>query len=175
MQAMQAKTRDLWAGALAGAVVVGILTAILESVGMTAPYSNGAGAFVGGAVAAYVMYGKQSKAAGAGALSGLIGTPLYVGVEEILYAFGLFPVPSGPTPSRAVLEAAVFIIFALDLLAGVFGATVVAAVHHPRVEPVPLQQQSITTPMTQNRYCIQCGALLPPGAVVCPSCNARQP
>ena len=172
---MSVKSRDLWAGTLAGVVVTGVLTAILEAGGLTAPYSNGAGAFIGGAVAAYVLYGKPSQAAAAGALSGLIGTPLYVGVEEILYAFGLFPIPSGPTPTREVLEAAVFIIFALDLLAGVFGGSVVGAMRHPRQEIPVLQQQAMAGPVAQNKYCIQCGAQLPPGAVVCPHCNARQP
>jgi ribosomal protein L40E len=25
------------------------------------------------------------------------------------------------------------------------------------------------------RYCVQCGAQLPSGALICPQCNARQP
>ena len=172
---MPVKSRDLWTGTLVGVVVTGILTAILEAAGLTAPISNGVGAFVGGAVAAYVLYGKVSQATTAGALSGVIGTPLYVGVEEILYIFGLFPTPSGPTPARSELQAAVMIIFTIDMVAGVFGSAVVGAMRHPHEEAAALQQQAVTSPVTQNRYCVQCGGQLPAGALVCPHCNARQP
>jgi ribosomal protein L40E len=172
---MLAKSRDLWAGTLVGVVVMGILTAVLEAAGLTAPISDGVGAFVGGAVAAYVLRGKIGQAATAGALSGVLGTPLYIGVEEILYVFGLFPSPSGPTPPRSELQAAVFIIFAIDLIAGVFGGSVVGAVRRPHEEAAALQQQAVTIPGVQNKYCVQCGAQLPAGAVVCPACNARQP
>jgi len=54
---MPAKSRDLFAAALAGVVVTGILTALLEAAGLTPPISDGIGAFVGGGVAAYVLYG----------------------------------------------------------------------------------------------------------------------
>jgi len=173
---MQVKSRDLWAGALAGVVVTGVLTAVLEAAGLTPPTSDGVGAFVGGAVAAFVLYGKVSQAATAGALSGVIGTPLYLGVSEILYIFGVIPSPSGPTPPLSELQFAVVVILGIDLVVGVVGATFVAAMRHPREETPALQQQpAMTSPVTQTKYCIQCGAQLPPGALVCPQCNARQP
>ena len=172
---MQVKSRDLWAGTLAGVVVTGVLTAVLEAAGLTPPLSDGAGAFVGGAVAAYVLYGKISQAATAGALTGIIGTPLYLGVSEILYIFGVIPTPSGPTPALSELQFAVVVILGIDLVVGVMGATFVGAMRHPREETPALQQQTITGPAVQNRYCVQCGAQLPPGALVCPHCNARQP
>jgi ribosomal protein L40E len=172
---MQVKSRDLWAGTLAGVVVTGVLTAVLEAAGLTPPLSDGAGAFVGGAVAAYVLYGKISQAATAGALTGIIGTPLYLGVSEILYIFGVIPTPSGPTPALSELQFAVVVILGIDLVVGVMGATFVGAMRHPREETPALQQQAMTSPVVQNRYCVQCGAQLPPGALVCPHCNARQP
>jgi ribosomal protein L40E len=173
---MSVKNRDLWAATLVGVLVTGILTALLETTGLTPPISDGAGAFVGGAVAAYVLHGKVSQATTAGALSGVLGTPLYLGVSEILYIFGAIPTPSGPTPPLSELQVAVLIIFAIDLVAGVFGGAVVGAMRHPHEETAVLQQpQAMTSPAGQNKYCIQCGAQLPPGAVVCPHCNARQP
>jgi ribosomal protein L40E len=172
---MQVKSRDLWAGTLAGVVVTGVLTAVLEAAGLTPPVSDGIGAFVGGAVAAFVLYGKVSQAAAAGALSGLIGTPLYLGVSEILYIFGVIPAPSGPTPALSELQFAVVVIVGIDLVVGVMGATFVGAMRHPREEAPMLQQQAVTSPVTQTRYCVQCGAQLPPGALICPHCNARQP
>ena len=172
---MSVKSRGLWAGTLVGVVVTGILTAVLEAGGLTPPVSDGVGAFVGGAAAAYVLYGKVSQATAAGALSGVLGTPFYLGTAEILYIFRVIPTPSAPTPPLSELQVAVVIIFALDLVAGVFGGTVVGAMRHPREEAPALQQQAAASPVTQNKYCVQCGGQLPPGAVVCPHCNARQP
>lgn len=171
---MSVKSRDVWTGTLVGVVVMGIIAASLEAVGLNPPISDGAGAFIGGAVAAYVLYGKVSQATTAGALSGVLGTPFYLGVSEILYIFGVIPAPSGPTPPLSELEVAIVIIFGIDLVAGLFGSTIVGAVRHPR-EEAPAIQQPTTIPVAQNKYCIQCGAQLPPGAVVCPHCNARQP
>lgn len=171
---MSVKTRNLWAGTLVGVVVTGILTAVLEAGGLTPPTSDGIGAFVGGAAAAYVLYGKVTEATTAGALSGILGTPFYLGVSEILFIFGVIPTPAGPTPPLSELQVAVAIIFGIDLVAGVFGGAVIGAIRHPREEAAALQQQAITGPVPQ-KYCIQCGAQLPAGAVVCPYCNARQP
>ena len=170
-----AKSRDLWAATLVGVVVTGVLTAFLEAAGLTPPFSDGVGAFVGGAVAAYVLYGKVGQATTAGALSGVLGTPFYLGMSEILFIFGVIPTPSGPTPPLSELQVAVFVILGIDLVAGVFGGAVVGAMRHPREEaPLP-QPQMVPAPVPQNKYCIQCGAQLPPGAVMCPHCNARQP
>lgn len=169
------KTRELWSATLVGVVVTGVLTAVLEAGGLTPPISDGAGAFVGGAVAAYVLYGKIGQATAAGALSGVLGTPFYLGVSEILFIFGIIPTPSGPTPPLSELQVAVVIIVAIDFIAGVFGGTIVGAMHHPHEVPVMVPQQIQPGTITQTRYCIQCGAQLPPGAVVCPHCNARQP
>jgi Family of unknown function (DUF5518) len=173
---MFVKNRDLWAATLVGVVVTGILTALLETAGLTPPVSDGAGAFIGGAAAAYVLRGKVSQAITAGALSGVLGTPLYLGASEILYIFGAIPTPAGPTPPLSELQVAVAIIFGIDLVAGVFGGAVAGAMRHPHeVVPVLQQPQAMTGPTGQPKYCIQCGAQLPLGAVVCPHCNARQP
>jgi hypothetical protein len=172
---MPVKSRDLWTAVLAGAVVTGVLTAVLEAASLTPPLSDAVGAFVGGAIAAYVLYGKVGQATAAGALSGIIGTPLYLGVAEILFIFGVIPTPSGPTPALSVLQAAVVIILGIDLVAGAIGATVGGALHHPPPETLVPPPQTLPGVVTQTRYCVQCGAQLPLGAVVCPQCNARQP
>lgn len=175
MSAQSVKSRDLWAATLVGVLVTGVLTAFLEAAGLTPPISDGAGAFIGGAAAAYVLYGKVGQATTAGALSGVLGTPFYLGMSEILFIFGVIPTPSGPTPPLSELQVAVFIILGIDLVAGVFGGTVVGAMRHPREEAVMPQPQMVPASIPQNKYCVQCGAQLPPGAVVCPHCNARQP
>jgi hypothetical protein len=172
---MPAKTRDLWTAVLAGVIVTGVLTALLEAASLTPPLSDAIGAFVGGAIAAYVLYGKVGQATAAGALAGIIGTPFYLGVSEILFIFGVIPTPSGPTPALSVLQEAVVIILGIDLVSGAMGATVAGAVHHPPPETIAPPPQISPGTVPQTRYCVQCGAQLPPGAVVCPHCNARQP
>jgi hypothetical protein len=176
MSILSAKNRDLWAATLVGAVVAGVLTAFLEAAGLIGPYSDVLGALVGGAAAAYVLYGKVSQAVGAGALSGVLGLPFYLGMSEILYIWGLIPIPSGPTPSLAVLQTAVVLILGVDVVAGLVGGLIVGGVRHPREEVTVPQPQGIPPlSVPQNKYCVQCGAQLPSGALVCPHCGARQP
>jgi hypothetical protein len=172
---MTAKSRELWAATLAGVVVTGLLTSLLEAASLTPPVSDGAGAFVGGAIAAYVLRGKVGQATATGALSGILGTPFYLGVSEILFIFGIIPTPSGPTPPLSVLQTAVVIILGIDLVAGLIGGTLVGAVHHPPAEAAVPQPQVPPGTIQAAKFCVQCGAQLPPGAVVCPHCNARQP
>ena len=175
MSAPLAKNRDLLAATLVGTVVTGVLTAFLEAAGVTAPLSDAVGALVGGAAAAYVLYGKLSHAAAAGALSGVLGLPFYVGMSEILYICGLIPTPSGPTPSLAELQLALVLILGADVVAGLVGGAIVGGMRHPREEAAMPQPQGIPVSGPQNKYCVQCGAQLPSGALICPHCGARQP
>ena len=138
------------------------------------PLSNAVGAFAGGAIAAYVLYGQIPQAARAGALSGALGMLFYLGVAQVLFIFGAFP-PQGATPPMSQLQIAVGLIFAMNLAAGTAGAFLVAAIRHPAPKVEPLQPGIPVGAPEQLRYCVQCGAQLPAGAVVCPHCNARQP
>lgn len=172
---MPVKSRDLWTAVLAGTVVTGVLTAILEAATLTPPYSSTVGAFVGGAVAALVLYGKVGQATAAGALSGALGTPFYLGVSEILFIFGVIPTPSGPSPPMSELQVAVVIILGINVVTGTIGGSLLGAIRHPPAEAVMPPAQVTPGTVSQVRYCVQCGAALPTGAVVCPQCNARQP
>jgi hypothetical protein len=174
MSVLSAKNRDLCAAALVGAVVTGVLTALMDAAGVTAYLFAGA-AFAGGAAAAFVLYGKVSQAGAAGAMSGLLGLPFYIGMSEILFIWGLISVPSGPTPSLSVLQSEVIFILLVDVVAGLFGGLVFGAVRHPHEEITVPQPQGIPTSTPQNKYCVQCGAQLTSGALVCPHCGARQP
>jgi len=169
---MPTNSKDVLGATLVGVVVGGIVGGLLDTVSL--PFSNALGAFVGGAIAAYVLYAQVPQAARAGALSGVLSIPFYLGVGEILYVFGAIP-PQSTTPPMSELQVALGFIFIMNLGFGAFGGILVGAIRHPAPEAVPLQPGMPGTVPEQLRYCVQCGAQLPSGAVVCPQCNARQP
>jgi hypothetical protein len=160
---------------LGGLVVGGVVSTILGIVDL--PFSFAIGAFVGGLAAAYLLRGRIGQAVAAGALSGILGTPLLLGLGDIVTIFELVPTSSGPTPTFAELQALVVVIAGMDLIAGAVGGAVFGAVFHAPRElhpPAPSPSATGTTP-GQVRYCVQCGGHLPSDALICPHCNARQP
>jgi hypothetical protein len=172
---MSSKSRELGTATLGGLVVGGLASSVLAIADVS--FSTAIGALIGGIVAAYLLRGKVGQAAMAGAVSGLLGTPFLLGFEDILAIFEVVPIPSGPTPSMAELQAAVAVIAGMDLIAGAIGGAIFATVYHPPRE-VPSQPTLPPVPGAapgQVRYCVQCGAQLPSGALICPHCNARQP
>jgi hypothetical protein len=172
---MPKKSRELGTASLAGLVVGGLMATVLEIVQVS--FAPVIGALIGGMVAAYVLYGKVGQAALAGSVSGFLSTLVYLGASQIMYIFGLFPVPTGPTPEMSELQAAVVIIVGMNLVAGAVGGVILGALHHPPGDlPPPPPPPSIAGGQAgQVRYCAQCGAQLPSGALICPHCSARQP
>jgi hypothetical protein len=171
---MSAKSRDFWAAALAGLVVGGLLEVPLSLIDLGL-LSIAIPPFIGGVVAAYLLHGKIVQGAAAGALSGVLGTLFSLGVSQVLFIFEVIPGPSGPTPPLSVLQALVAVIFMIDLVAGIAGGTLIGVVRRPRPGAGLPPPPPPGAPPSVIRYCVQCGAQLPPGAVVCPHCNARQP
>jgi hypothetical protein len=173
--ALNGKSRELGTATLGGLVVCGVVSIVLDVAQVT--LSSAIGALIGGVVAAYLLRGKIGQAATAGALSGLLGTPFIFGIEQILAIFEVLPIPPGPTPSMSELQSAVAIIVTMDLVAGAVGGGFFGAFYRPPKEAVPPITPASTTGAVpaQVRYCVQCGAQLPAGALICPHCNARQP
>lgn len=171
---MSAKSRELWAATLSGLIVGGVLATLLSIDDL--PFSTAIGALVGGVVAAYVLYGKVNQAVTAGALAGVLGTPFFLGVSQIFLIFEIIPIPSGPNPPLSQLQEAVVFIFMTNLVAGAVGGALGGAIRHRK--PEMEQPATVVQPGTvaaQVRYCVQCGAQLPSGTVICPHCSARQP
>jgi len=164
--------KDVLGAALVGVVIGGVVAALLDIV--TLPLSNAVGAFIGGAIAAYILNGKIPQATRAGALSGIFGMPFYLGVAQVLYVFGAYPLQT-TTPPMSQLQLEVGIIFLMNLALGTAGGFFVGAVRHPPTETQTLQPTPPGSTPGQLRYCVQCGAKLPAGTVICPHCNARQP
>jgi hypothetical protein len=175
MTAIVSKTRELGTATLGGLITGAVLSTLLGLA--NAPLYSAIGSFLGGIVAAYLLRGKLDQAVIVGALSGILGTPFLLGLSDIFAIFGLIPTPSGPTPSLVELQTVVVIIAGIDLVAGAAGGAVLGAFHTPpRTIPLtPSPQSAPETTSAQGRFCVQCGAPLPSGALACPQCNARQP
>lgn len=170
---MPVRSREVGTSALGGLVVGGVLGAILGITDL--PFATTLGALIGGLVAAYLLYGKVGQAATAGGLSGMLSYPFSLGIFLILFTFGLYTPPSGPTPPASVVQAGVAMEFMLNLASGVVGAVVLSSVRRPSPEvgaPTPLASSYAPG---ETRFCVQCGARLQAGTLICPHCNVRQP
>jgi hypothetical protein len=169
---MPNRNRELGTATLGGLVACGMVTIALDLAEVS--FSTIIGAVVGGLVAAYLLYGKMSQATIAGALSGVLAIPFLFGVSEILLIFEVIPIPSVPNPPLSQIQEQVAAIVVTNLIAGAIGGAILSAVHHPPkgLPPPPPPPGSAAGPV---RYCVQCGAQLPSGAMICPHCNARQP
>jgi len=132
------------------------------------------GAFLGGMVAAYILYGKVGQASLAGAISGLLSTPFSLGLSDVLVIFEVIPIPTGPAPTLEELQAAVVVVFGINFVAGAVGGSLLSLVRRPVVVPPPPPPSPGQVP-SQSRYCVQCGAQMALGTLICPHCNARQP
>ncbi len=170
--ALSAKSKNFWAATLSGLVAGGVLATVLSIVDL--PLSTALGALIGGVVAAYVLYGKVGQASAAGALSGILATPFFLGLSQILLIFEVIPLPAGPTPPMTQLQEAVVFIIVTNLVAGAIGGAFAGAVRHPS-QKAELPAPPLGTAPAGVRYCVQCGAQLPAGTLVCPHCNAKQP
>ena len=165
------KSRELGTGIAVGLIAGGVVATVLNSVNL--PLGPPVGAFVAGALAAYVIYGKIGPATLAGALAGLLSLPFFLGLSEVLLIFGIIPMPAGPQPTMAVLQSEVVAITLMDILAGAVAGSILGAVRHPPPPSVATPLPNL--PLGQAKYCVQCGAQLPSGTLSCPHCGARQP
>jgi hypothetical protein len=172
---MLSKSREFGTATLGGLLVGGVISGVLGLTDLS--FSTAIGALIGGVFAAYLLHGKAGQAASAGAVSGLLAVPFLIGLEQVLAIFEVVPIPSGPTPALSELQVAIGVIAVMDVVAGAVGGAVFGAAYHPAKEPTltPIPPSGVVTPSSQVRYCVQCGAQLPSGALMCPHCSARQP
>jgi len=166
-----AKQREFGTGVAVGLIAGGFVGAVLSIPNF--PLSAPVGAFVAGALAAYVIYGNMGPATLAGALAGLLSLPFFIGLSEVFLIFGIIPFPTTPQPTLAQLQNTVVVIMVMDILAGAIAGSILGVVRHP---PHPSTATTLLNyPPGQAKYCVQCGAQLPPGTLTCPHCGARQP
>jgi len=169
-----AKNRELGTAVCGGLIVGGILTAFLGITDL--PLASTIGAIIGGGIAAHLLYGKIQQGAVVGVLSAVFGYPFYIGIVYILLIFGIYTPPPVPTPSMSVIQAGVVMEFLLNIVAGAMGGVIVSSVRRPIPPPLGAAAQApLGSVPGQARYCVQCGAQLQAGALICPHCGARQP
>jgi hypothetical protein len=164
--------RELGTGVAIGLVVGGVIATVLSTTEM--PFSAPVGAFIGGACGAYVVYDRIGPSTIAGALSGVLSLPFFLGLSQIFAIFEIIPIPAGPLPALKDLQSAIVVIMLLNILAGAVGGSILGAVRHPTTLP----SEAITIPKSPTgevKYCVQCGAQLPTGNATCPHCGAKQP
>lgn len=168
------KSRELGTSVAVGLIVGGVIGSVLGIANLqVSNLEIPIGAFVGGVCAAYVLYGKVGLSSLAGALSGLLSFPFFLGLSQALAIFGVIPIPSGPQPSLTDLQGAVAAFTLMDLLAGAVGGSILGAVRHPKT--LAPATAAPMYPTGQAKYCVQCGAQLPAGTLTCQHCGARQP
>lgn len=167
------KNREIGTAAFGGLIIGGALTAIFGITDL--PLASAIGALVGGGIAAYLLYGKVGQGAMAGMLSAIFGYPFSIGIIYILLIFGVYTPPSGPTPSMSVIQAGVIVEFLLNLVGGTIGGVVVSSVRRPSLALEAPAEMPASPGLGQPRYCVQCGAQLQTGTLICPHCGARQP
>ena len=167
------KSRELGSGIAVGLIAGGVLAAILSIFNF--PVSEPVGAFVAGALAAYVMYDKIGPVTLGGACAGLLSLPFYLGLLQVFVIFELIPLPTGPQPSLASFQSTVIVITLVDVGVGAMAGSIVGAIHHPAPPTVATPSPTYAGVTEQAKYCVQCGAKMSPGTLTCSQCGARQP
>ena len=171
---LSARRASIGASVLAGLVVAGIVGVILVVIEL--PAGNAAGAFVGGLVAAWLLYARPVRAATAGFLVGLFSFPVQLSILMALVSLRLYTPPPVPEIPQDVFLVALGLTVVLEVAGGTVGGLLGGIVHHPPRGVVETRRPYMPPPPPHpEKYCIQCGAGLAKQTLVCPACGARQP
>jgi hypothetical protein len=162
---------------LAGLVVAGTLGALLDIAEI--PVGSVVGAFVGGLVATLLLGTERRRAMITGFLVGLLSFPVELAVLVVVVTANLYTPPQAPEMSVDVLLVALVATLIMQIIGGIFGGLLGGALRHPPpgTEEVPSPSAVPYPPplLRPEKYCIQCGAGLARGILVCHACGAKQP
>ena len=156
---------------LAIAGVVGVLLDIAEI-----PAGGAIGAFVGGFVAALLLYAGRKRTTIIGFLVGLFSFPVELTILLGVVTFNLYTPPQVPEiPVNVLLVALVATLF-MQIMGGTIGGLLGGIMRHPSpgTEEVPSPNPP-PSPSRPEKNCVQCGAGLAGGASICHACGAKQP
>lgn len=158
----------------AGLVIGGIIGVVLDIVEI--PAASAVGAFVGGLVAALLLYAERRRALIAGFLVGLFSFPVQLSMFVALVSSGLYIPPQVPEVSQDILLVALIVTVVMQAVGGTVGGLLGGMIRHPPPRPVESPRQYLPPPPPRpEKYCIQCGVGLAKETSVCPACGAKQP
>jgi hypothetical protein len=157
-----------------GLVIGGIMGVVLDI--SEVPAGSAIGTFVGGLVAALLLYAERRRALVAGFLVGIFGFPIQLSMFLALVSAHLYTPPQVPEISQEVLLAALVVTLLMQVGGGILGGLLGSVIRHPppgtTEEPRPYLPPPPSRP---EKYCIQCGAGLAKETPICPACGAKQP
>ena len=159
---------------VSGLVLAGIVGVILDVAEV--PLGSAAGAFVGGLVAAWLLYARRGRALIAGFLVGLFSFPVQLLIFMGLVSSGIYTPPPVPEIAESVILVALVLTVVMQVVGGTAGGLVGGIFHHPAPGVVEAPRPYMPPPPpSPEKYCVQCGTGLAKETPVCPACGARQP
>jgi MFS family permease len=167
---------DMGLSVVAGLAVGGIIGVFLDI--SEVPAGSAIGTFVGGLVAALLLYAGRRRALIAGIVVGLFGFPIQLMIFLALVSSHLYTPPQVPEISQAVLLVALVATVLMQLVGGAVGGLLGSIIRHPPPGTAEAPRSNLPPPPPPTRpekYCIQCGAGLAKETQICPACGAKQP
>jgi hypothetical protein len=165
---------NLGLSVFAGLVIGGIIGVVLDI--SEVPAGSAIGTFVGGLVAALLLYAERRRALIAGFLVGIFSFPIQLLMFLALVSARLYMPPEVPEISQGVLLAALAVTLLMQIVGGIVGGLLGSVIRHPPQGTVEAPRPYLPPPPSRpEKYCIQCGAGLAKETLICPACGAKQP
>jgi uncharacterized membrane protein len=160
---------------LAGLVIGGIIGVALDVTEV--PAGTVIGTFVGGLVAALLLYTVRRRALIAGIVVGFFGFPIQLMIFLALLSSHLYTPPQVPLPPQEELLVDLVATVLMQVVGGAIGGLVGSIIRHPPPGTVEVPRSNLPPPppTRPEKYCIQCGAGLAKETQICPACGAKQP
>jgi hypothetical protein len=160
---------------VAGLAIGGIIGVVLDI--SEVPAGSAIGTFVGGLVAALLLYTGRRRALIAGIAVGLFGFPIQLSIFLALVSSHLYTPPQVPEISQEVLLVALGATVLMQVVGGAIGGLLGSIIRHPPLGTVEVPRSNLPPPppTRPEKYCIQCGAGLAKETQICPACGAKQP
>jgi hypothetical protein len=164
---------DMGLSVFAGLAVGGIIGVVLDI--SEVPAGSAIGTFVGGLVAALLLYAGRRRALIAGIVVGFLGFPIQLMIFLALVSSHLYTPPQVPLPPQEELLVDLVATVLMQLVGGAIGGLLGSIIRHPPPGTVEAPRSYLPPPPPRpERYCIQCGAGLAKETQVCPACGAKQ-
>lgn len=170
---LSARSMSMGTSLVLGLTVAGIFGIALELAEV--PVGSAVGAFVGGIIAAWLLYARRGRALVVGFLVGVFSFPVQLLMLIALISSGLYTPPPAPEMPADVLLTALAATLIIQVVAGTLGGLLGGILHRPPPRAEGPRPYLPPPPPSPDKYCIQCGAGLAKQTPVCPACGARQP